>query len=199
MYDLNKRSYFTNLGELRMLLANLPNETEVCTGGVLGSYLHFEKDRDLVSFDDEELDDCYDEDLDYSEEYPEYYDENEGYLDYEITEYHQLIEGKEYDQRQKCIDEGWQAFFVGDKLMRTFLVIDDSIDEEDGECYGACWDFELYDVKLTPIESGQLGKQGNMTREEVIDKVLSWNHLEKEDRNYLHVTENLVELCESSK
>ena len=185
MYDINKRSYFTNLGELRMLLSNLPDETEVCTGGVFGSYLHFEKDRDLISFDDEELD--------YSEEYPEYYDENELYLKC------QEKEDEEYGDRQRNIEEGWQAFFVGDKLMRTFLVIDDSIDEEDGECYGACWDFELYDVKLTPIESGQLGKQGNMTREEVIDKVLAWNHLEKEDRNYLHVTENLVELCESSK
>ena len=193
MYDINKRSYFTNLGELRMLLANLPNETEVCTGGVFGSYLHFEKDRDLISFDDEGLDD------DYLEDYPECDNENDYYLQCEEIENHQIIEDVERDKRLCDINEGWQAFFVGDKLMRTFLVIDDSIDEEDGECYGACWDFELYDVKLTPIESGQLGKQGNMTREEVIDKVLSWNHLEKEDRNYLHVTENLVELCESSK
>ena len=44
MYDLNKRSYFTTLGELRMLLAAFPADTKVCTGGVLGSYLHFEED-----------------------------------------------------------------------------------------------------------------------------------------------------------
>ena len=49
MYDLNKRSYFTTLGELRMLLAHLPADT------VLGSYLHFEQDGSLVSFDDEDL------------------------------------------------------------------------------------------------------------------------------------------------
>ena len=55
MYDLNKRSYFTTLGELRMLLAHLPADTKVCTGGVLGSYLHFEQDGSLVSFDDEDL------------------------------------------------------------------------------------------------------------------------------------------------
>ena len=63
MYDLNKRSYFTTLGELRMLLADLPNETEVCTGGVLGSYLHFEQDGRLVSFDDDDLSTDYSEQL----------------------------------------------------------------------------------------------------------------------------------------
>ena len=64
MYDLNKRAYFTSLGELRMLLADLPNETEVCTCGVLGSYLHFMEDDSLVSFDDEDLGE------DYAEDYP---------------------------------------------------------------------------------------------------------------------------------
>ena len=55
MFDLNKRSYFTTLGELRMLLAHLPADTKVCTGGVLGSYLHFAEDGSLVSFDDDDL------------------------------------------------------------------------------------------------------------------------------------------------
>lgn len=59
MYDLNKRSYFTTLGELRMLLAAFPADTKVCTGGVLGSYLHFEEDGSLVSFDDEDLSSDY--------------------------------------------------------------------------------------------------------------------------------------------
>ena len=63
MYDLNKRSYFTTLGELRMLLAHLPADTKVCTGGVLGSYLHFEQDGSLVSFDDEDLNADYSEQL----------------------------------------------------------------------------------------------------------------------------------------
>ena len=61
MFDLNKRSYFTTLGELRMLLAHLPADTKVCTGGVLGSYLHFAEDGSLVSFDDDDLWSDYDE------------------------------------------------------------------------------------------------------------------------------------------
>ena len=61
MYDLNMRSYFTTLGELRMLLAHLPADTKVCTCGVLGSYLHFEHDGSLVSFDDEDLSTDYSE------------------------------------------------------------------------------------------------------------------------------------------
>ena len=85
MYDLNKRSYFTTLGELRMLLADLPNETEVCTGGVLGSYLHFDKDKDLISFDDEDLGPDYDLD------YPEYYGEDELYLKRQVIEDKQLF------------------------------------------------------------------------------------------------------------
>ena len=64
MYDLNKRSYFTTLGELRALLANLPDDTKVCTSGVYGSYVHFAKDDSLVSFDDEDLGE------DYAEDYP---------------------------------------------------------------------------------------------------------------------------------
>ena len=172
MYDLNKRSYFTTLGELRMLLADLPNETEVCTGGVLGSYLHFEKDKDLISFDDEDLD------CDYSVDYPEYYDENELYLQCQENE------DKEYCERQGSIDEGWQAFFVGKKLMRTFLAGDGS------------WDYELYNIKLTPVDSGQIGEGRDRTREDVIKKVLSWNHLEREKRVYFAPTEEFVELCE---
>ena len=61
MYDSKMRSYFTTLGELRLLLAHLPADTKVCTGGVLGSYLHFEQDGSLVSFDDEDLSTDYSE------------------------------------------------------------------------------------------------------------------------------------------
>ena len=62
MYDLNKRSYFTTLGELRMLFADLPDDTMVCTGGVYGSYVHFTEDNAIVSFDDEDLSVDYYED-----------------------------------------------------------------------------------------------------------------------------------------
>ena len=61
MYDINRRAYFTTLGELRMLLKDFPNDTKVCTIGVWGSYLHIESDNSLISFDDEGLIDDYDE------------------------------------------------------------------------------------------------------------------------------------------
>ena len=61
MFSLEKRAYFTTLGELRMLLAGFPNETKVCTIGVYGSYLHIEEDESLISFDTEELFDDYPE------------------------------------------------------------------------------------------------------------------------------------------
>ena len=66
MYNLEKRAYFTTLGELRMLLADFPDDTKVCTSGVWGAYLHIEKDGSLASFDDEDLwseyvDDCSEE------------------------------------------------------------------------------------------------------------------------------------------
>ena len=61
MYDLNKRSYFTTLGELRLLLANYSDDTPVSVCGVIGSYLHFAEDDSYVTFDDEALDSDYDE------------------------------------------------------------------------------------------------------------------------------------------
>ena len=48
MYNLEKRAYFTNLGELRMLLADKPDETEVCICGQLGLGLQFSKEGNLV-------------------------------------------------------------------------------------------------------------------------------------------------------
>ena len=62
MYNLEKRAYFTNLGELRMLLADKPDETEVCIFGQLGSWLHFSKEGNLVCLDSESLYDDYIED-----------------------------------------------------------------------------------------------------------------------------------------
>ena len=61
MYNLKNRAYFTSLGELRMLLADYPDNTQVCTIGVYGSYLHVTEDKSLISFDDEALDDVYSE------------------------------------------------------------------------------------------------------------------------------------------
>ncbi len=165
MYDLKKRAYFTNLGELRMLLAEKPNETEVCTGGVLGSYLHFDKERDLISFDDEDLDPDYD---------------IYGYS-WDALEESQNREDEEHCERLGGIDEGRQYFFVGDKLMRTYLADDGS------------WDYELYDISLSIVDSGQLGENGNMTRNEVIETVLSWNKLDKKPKHYITLSEDIID------
>ena len=173
MYDLNKRSYFTTLGELRMLLADLPDDTEVSGAGAFGAWLHFDKERAFICIDPESL-------------YSDYGDEEEG------KEEEQM---KEHELRLSTVKEDLQFFLVGNKLMHTYEVIDDTIDEEDGERFGACWDYELYDVQLKVIDSGQLGKCGNMSREEVIQKVLEWNKLSNEKRTYIACTDAIVDLA----
>ena len=180
MYDLNKRSYFTTLGELRMLLADLPNETEVSGAGAFGAWLHFDKEKALICIDPESLYADYDE---------EYGDEEE------VKEEEQM---KEHELRLFAVKEDREFFLVGNKLMRTYETIDDTIDEEDGECFGACWDYELYNIQLEVVDSGQLGKCGNMSREEVIQKVLEWNKLSNEKRTYIPCTDTIVELSEKT-
>ena len=182
MYDLKKRAYISTLGELRELLAELPDDTEILACGSSDAWLHFEKDNSLVSLDYADLDD--------GTVYLELDDDDD------LREQKIESEDNEHSERLSSIEEGWQAFFIGNKLMRTFQVVDDTVDEEDGERFGECWDYELYNVNLTIADSGQLGKQGNTTREDAIKEVLSWNHLEHEKRNYICVTEDLVELCE---
>jgi len=105
MYDLNKRSYFTTLGELRALLADLPNDTKVCTGGVLGSYLHFTTDNSLVSFDDEDLGEDYAED--YPIEDPDFWEGQEALMmkEHEARLAEHSHSYKDYDEMLKN-DEG---------------------------------------------------------------------------------------------
>ena len=183
MFDLNKRSYFTTLGELRMLLAHLPADTKVCTGGVLGSYLHITEDGSLVSFDDDDLW------SDYDEAYPS--------DDDDFWQGQDALMMEEHSQRLREIEEGREFFFIGDKLMRIYKTDDDFIDEEDGECFGACWDYELYDVQLKVVDGGQIGKYGNMTREDAIQDVLAWNNLDAEQRTYIPATEALYDLTDT--
>ena len=167
MYDLNKRSYFTTLGELRSLLADLPDDTEISGAGADGAWLHFGKERNIVCIDPESL----------SESVEEYYtDDEEQKMEEQI---------KAHEYRSNGIEDDWQAFFAGNKLMRTFLADDGS------------WDYELYDIRLTPVDSGQIGEARNMTREKVTREILSRNHLENKERNYFAPTEDFVELCES--
>ena len=61
MYDLNKRSYFTTLGELRMLLADLPDDTRIYACGDEDCFLHVDGEGKIVSIDYDALDSDYDE------------------------------------------------------------------------------------------------------------------------------------------
>jgi len=181
MYDLNKRSYFDTLGELRTLLADLPDDTEVSGAGAFGAWLHFDKERNFICIDPETL-------------YADYEEEYEGEEEEKVEE-----QMKDHELRLFAVKEDREFFLVGNKLMRTYEVIDDTIDEEDGERFGACWDYELYDVQLKVVDSGQLGKCGIMSREEVVQRVLEWNKLNTENRTYIPATEALVELTECLK
>lgn len=60
MYDLNKLNYFTTVGELRMLLAEIPDNAEVSVGGA-DAYIHVSPDNELITFDCDDLKECYDE------------------------------------------------------------------------------------------------------------------------------------------
>ena len=61
MYDLKKRAYISTLGELRSLLADLPDDTEISGAGADGAWLHFKKGENLVCIDPECLYDYYEE------------------------------------------------------------------------------------------------------------------------------------------
>lgn len=63
MYDLNKRSYVTTLGELRQLLADYPDDTRFYACGATDCYLHIEEDGSFVSIDYDGLDSDYDAEL----------------------------------------------------------------------------------------------------------------------------------------
>ncbi len=56
MFDLNKRSYFTTLGELRLLLADYPDDTSIYACGASGCYLHIDDEGKLASIDYDALD-----------------------------------------------------------------------------------------------------------------------------------------------
>ena len=65
--------------------------------------------------------------------------------------------------------------------MRTYLASDGS------------WDYELYDISLSVVDSGQLGENGNMTRNEAIETVLSWNKLQDKKRHYITLSEDIMD------
>ena len=61
MYNLNKRSYFTTIGELRLLLAEYPDDSSIYACGSSGCYLHIDDEDGFVSIDYDALDFDYDE------------------------------------------------------------------------------------------------------------------------------------------
>ncbi len=167
MYDLDKLTYVNTVGELRMILDDLPDEAEVCAAGAGCPYVHITKDKSVISLDDDMLFDAYPE-LDDDSVYDQ--------KDYEMDKASYL--------RIHSIEEGPQFLLVGNKLMRTFLADDGS------------WDYELYSISLSVADSGQIGENRNMTRKAAIDSVLSWNNLSCEKRKPVPFTEALLDLTE---
>ena len=167
MYNLDKLAYVDTVGELRMILEDLPDEAEICAAGAGSPFVHITKDNSVISLDDDMLYDAY----------PELEDESV----YEQKE-NEMSEAS--SSRYHAIAEGPQFVLVGNKLMRTFLADNGS------------WDYELYNISLSVADSGQLGEDRNMSRKEVIDSVLSWNNLSCEERKPVPFTKALLDLTE---
>ena len=65
MFNINKRKQFNTVGDLKKLLANIPDETKIVITGDDNCWFHIEEDGSVICLDCEELDDCYDEDDEY--------------------------------------------------------------------------------------------------------------------------------------
>jgi len=110
MYDIKKRSYFTTLGELRMLLKDYPDETTVYNCGCEDSWLHIDADEKFISLDNESLtfDYCTDlkncgiSDSDEMDEYYEFQQRKAHEERLEIAHYECLAMGQ--DASLDCID-----------------------------------------------------------------------------------------------
>ena len=77
MYDLNKRSYFTTLGELRLLLADYPDDTRIYACGADDAYLHIDDSGKFVSIDYDDLSSDYDDELSIDDDlFPDFWDSN---------------------------------------------------------------------------------------------------------------------------
>lgn len=59
MYNIKKRKQFSTVGELKELIKNLSDDTKVCVTGDDYCWFHIEEDESLISFDTEDLEDCY--------------------------------------------------------------------------------------------------------------------------------------------
>ena len=59
MYDINKRKNFNTVGDLKKLLASIPDETKVVVCGDDYCWFHIEEDGSVICLDMEDLDECY--------------------------------------------------------------------------------------------------------------------------------------------
>ena len=61
MYDINKRKQFKTVGELREILNDIPDDTQVLICGEDYGWFHIEQDGSVVCLDNEDLECCYEE------------------------------------------------------------------------------------------------------------------------------------------
>lgn len=59
MYDITKRKQFGTVGELKELLKNIPDETQIVVTGDDYCWFHIEQDGSVICLDVEELEDAY--------------------------------------------------------------------------------------------------------------------------------------------
>lgn len=59
MYNIEKRTSFSTVGELKKLLENLSDETQVFITGDSACWFHIEEDESVICLDTEDLEDCY--------------------------------------------------------------------------------------------------------------------------------------------
>jgi hypothetical protein len=59
MYDINRREQFETVGDLKRLLAEIPDETRIVITGDSYCWFHIEEDETVICLDCEDLEDCY--------------------------------------------------------------------------------------------------------------------------------------------
>lgn len=59
MYDIERRTKFDTVGDLKKLLKDVSDETKICITGDDYCWFHIEEDESVICLDCEDLDDCY--------------------------------------------------------------------------------------------------------------------------------------------
>lgn len=66
MYNINKRAEFKTVGDLKRLLAEVPDETKLYICGACG-WFHINEETNVICLDTDDLEECYDYDDDEDE------------------------------------------------------------------------------------------------------------------------------------